>query len=140
MTKAQTEELIEAAVAARKNAYCPNTGYAVGAAVLGESGRVHPGCNVESPTAILHVCAERNAIFGALARGERRIAAVATASPGSLPCGVCRQALLEFGGPQTPVFSVMLGRNGAKRRVVKTTVGQLLPGAHSAATVEKYTK
>ncbi len=134
------KKLIDAALSARKNAYCPGTGYAVGAAVLGESGRVYPGCNVESPTAILNVCAERSAIYSALAHGERRITAVATASPASLPCGVCRQALLEFGGQDTPIYSVMLGRGGPKHRVVKTTVGKLLPGAHTGATVERYTK
>lgn len=140
MTKIDRAALIEAALAARKSAYCPSTGYAVGAAVAGESGRIYPGCNVESPTAILNVCAERSAIYSALAHGERRITAVSTASAASLPCGVCRQALLEFGGVDTPVFSVMLGRGAGKRRVVKTTVGKLLPGAHTGATVEKYTK
>jgi cytidine deaminase len=138
--KKVVDEMIAIAVAARKNAYCPLTGYAVGASLLGESGRIFPGCNVESPTGIMHACAERSAIFGAVSRGEKRIVAVCTVSPGSFPCGTCRQAILEFGGPDTPIYSVMSGRSGAGRRVKKTVLRKILPGAHSGDTVKRYSK
>jgi len=123
----QRRRLIAAAEAARKNAYCPFSGYPVGAALLMRSGKIYAGCNVESPTLILQACAERGAIFAAVAAGERKIAAVCTVSAASLPCGACRQALFEFGGPDTEVISV-LAESG---ETVTTTLARLLPQAHT---------
>lgn len=140
MKRQEIDKLVNAALAARKNAFCPLTGYAVGAAVMGVSGKIYGGCNIESKTGILHTCAERAAIFCAVSQGERAIIAVSTASAGSFPCGFCRQAICEFGGPDTPVFSVMAGKPGSKPTVAKTTLRKLLPGAHTSKTIERYAK
>lgn len=94
------EELIKAAAAARAGAYAPYSRFAVGAAVQGASGRVYSGCNVENASYGLTMCAERVAIFKAVAEGEKQLVALAvtadTATPAS-PCGACRQVMAEFG-------------------------------------------
>ena len=136
----KVQRLIRAAVKAQAHAYCPLTRYAVGAAVLGESGRIYPGVNVESPTGILHVCAERAAIFSALSAGERLIKAVATVSRGSFPCGVCRQALLEFGAGDIPVYSVLQDPLSGPVRVEETRVSRLLPEAHTPKHIARRKK
>ncbi len=94
------EELIKAAQAARETAYAPYSRFAVGAAVLAASGRIYRGCNVENASYGLTMCAERVAIFQAVAAGDRKLTALAVAadtpSPAS-PCGACRQVMAEFG-------------------------------------------
>lgn len=88
---------------ARKTArasYSPYSRFPVGAAVLTESGKVFPGCNVENASYGLCNCAERTAVFSAIAAGERRILAVAVYTPTEVPtspCGACRQVINEFG-------------------------------------------
>lgn len=99
--------LIRAALAARENAYAPYSRYRVGAALLDTEGRVYPGCNVENAAYPACCCAERAALFGAVSRGSRRFEAIAVVggperevqplSGYAYPCGVCRQALWEFG-------------------------------------------
>jgi cytidine deaminase len=138
MKKLDPRLLIEAAIAAQKNAYATWTRYKVGASVLGGSGKIYPGCNIESPTGIIHTCAERAAIFNAVSHGEKRILAVCTVSGGSYPCGACRQAIQEFGGSKIPIYSLMRGRAPGKWRVAKTTVARLLPGAHTSETIKRY--
>jgi cytidine deaminase len=90
----------QAAVEAARRAYAPYSRFAVGAAALDADGRIHTGANVENVSFGLSICAERNAIFRAVADGARRIDAVLvytpTASP-TPPCGACRQVLAEFG-------------------------------------------
>jgi cytidine deaminase len=92
--------LLARAVAARDGAYAPYSKFSVGAALLGEDGSVWTGANVENASYGLSMCAERTAIFNAVANGGvRRFAAVAVAGPGgekTLPCGACRQVLYEF--------------------------------------------
>ena len=97
-----------AARAAAALAYAPYSKFRVGAAVLMESGKIYRGANVENASYGLGCCAERTALFTALAAGERKLQAVAvytpTAAPTS-PCGACRQVLSEF-GPDALVISV----------------------------------
>ena len=124
-------KLIGVAKRAQQNAYCPYSHYAVGAAVLGVSGRIYEGCNVESPTLIANICAERAAIYHALSRGERQIVAVCTVSRASEPCGSCRQLIREFGVGDTLIYSVHSDPVRGKQKVVQTSIGRLLPRAHT---------
>ena len=94
-------KLIEAALAARKNAHAPFSKFLVGAALQDEYGRVFTGCNVENATYGLTICAERVAVFKAISEGARKFAAVAVAADTEVltpPCGACRQILWEFCG------------------------------------------
>ena len=94
----QRDELLELALAARKNAYAKYSNYSVGAALLGVSGKIYTGVNVENASFPLCMCAERTAIFKAVSEGEREFQAIAIASEnGGSPCGGCRQVLSEFG-------------------------------------------
>lgn len=93
-------QLVEAARAASANAYCPYSRFPVGAAVLTGSGRIASGCNVENASFGLTVCAERNAIFRAVADAATSIVALALYAPTTkpvTPCGACLQVIAEFG-------------------------------------------
>lgn len=125
----QKEKLLAAARAATANAYAPYSNFFVGAAVLLDSGEVFTGCNVENASYGLTICAERNAIFAAVAaKGRiaiRAVAAVNSVSTACSPCGACRQVIAEFSRPETPVY--YQGQNG----VVETTMAELLPDSFS---------
>lgn len=125
--------LVTAARSARAHAYAPYSNYAVGAAVRTEDGRVFAGANVENASFGATVCAERVAIWTAVAAGARRIAALAvvTAGGGS-PCGLCRQVLAEFADAETPV--AMAAPEGD---ATMTTMGALLPMAWTAVDLER---
>ena len=95
------EPLLAAALAARENAFAPFSKFKVGAAVEDEGGRIHTGCNVESATYGLTLCAERVAVFKAISEGARQFRRVAVAADTDTltpPCGACRQVLWEFCG------------------------------------------
>ena len=90
-------ELLEAAIAARRNAHAPYSHFAVGAALRTGSGRILSGCNVENASFGLTVCAERVAVWKAVSEGERTFEAMAVVSEsGATPCGACRQVMSEF--------------------------------------------
>lgn len=97
-------ELYRAALEAREHSYSPYSGFAVGAALLTQSGRIYRGANIENAGYSGTVCAERTAVFKAVSEGEREFTAIAVAGgkagapPESFcaPCGVCRQVLTEF--------------------------------------------
>jgi cytidine deaminase len=118
------EELIALAAAARERAYAPYSRYAVGAALLGKSGRAYTGCNVENASYSLTLCAERVAVFKAVSEGEREFEAIAvvTSNAGS-PCGPCRQVLAEFGLH----IRVLIATPDSLH--VERSVSQLLPDA-----------
>ncbi len=109
MDQAIVQKLLQKAGEARKNAYAVYSGYTVGAAVLAESGEIYGGCNVENASYGLTMCAERNAVFAAVAAGERKLCAVLIVGPPDgekpYPCGACRQVLAEFAEePGMPVL------------------------------------
>ncbi len=107
-TPIPVRRLLRRALAARRHAYAPYSHFAVGAALLTRSGRVFTGCNVENASFGLTLCAERAALAAAVAAGERRLVAVAVVAGGPaapMPCGACRQALAEFGGPDLVVLA-----------------------------------
>ncbi len=121
------EALVELAKKARAHAYAPYSGFAVGAAVLAADGRVFVGCNIENASYGLTNCAERTAIFSAVAAGARELRALAVVADGALPCspcGACRQVIAEFA-----VERIILANLKGSRRVV--TKEELLPFAFS---------
>jgi cytidine deaminase len=125
----EVAELIAAARAARELAYAPYSRFYVGAAVRTRSGRTFTGCNVENASYGLCNCAERTALFTAIASGCRpgdftHLAVIAQTEGPVAPCGACRQVMLELGGPQLVVIQANL-----QAAVSITTAAELLPGA-----------
>jgi cytidine deaminase len=118
--------LEKAAKAAAAKAYAPYSEFRVGSAVLGRTGKVYSGCNVENASYGLCNCAERSAVFAAITAGERTIRAVAVYTPTPLPtapCGACRQVINEF-GPDALVICLCDGKSR-----IETRLSALLPAA-----------
>lgn len=118
------DNLIQAARDAMKHAHAPYSGYKVGAALLCEDGTVVTGCNVENASYGLTNCAERTAVFSAVAGGQTRFKAMAVAASGKpppFPCGACRQVLAEFCPADFPVHVA------ASEGHETITMGELLP-------------
>ena len=97
------KELVKVAFSAMERAYAPYSGYTVGAALLGKSGALYTGCNVESASYSPTNCAERTAFFKAISEGEREFSKIAIVGGKQgnvtdmfMPCGVCRQVMAEF--------------------------------------------
>jgi cytidine deaminase len=121
----QERALVETARAASEQAYCRYSGYAVGAAVQSESGRIFSGSNVENASYGATMCAERSAIFWLVSSGERQIKNICVYAPGepmAMPCGMCRQVIAEF-CRDAPVL--VAGPRGVLRR----SFAALLPEA-----------
>ena len=131
LTNELAQALVQRALEARENAYCPYSGFAVGAALLCGDGTVYSGCNIECASLSPGNCAERTDFFRAVNDGQRSFAAIAVAggpkgqAPDAFcaPCGVCRQVMREFCQPD---FAVIM-TDGAQRRVM--TLEELLPMA-----------
>lgn len=120
------KELIDAATSVRENAYAPFSDFRVGSALETDDGQIISGCNVESASYGLTVCAERVAIWKAISEGKRKIkhiAVVADTEELTPPCGVCRQIIWEFGG-DIPVIMANL-----KGKVETVQMKELLPRA-----------
>ncbi|WEK53045.1 MAG: cytidine deaminase [Candidatus Cohnella colombiensis] len=125
-------QLLEAASNARERAYVPYSGFKVGAVALDCDDLLHFGCNVENAAYGPTNCAERTALFRAVADGKKpgdfKVVAVIGDTEGPIsPCGVCRQVLAELCAPDMPV---VLGNLHGNFRV--TTVSELLPGAFTS--------
>jgi cytidine deaminase len=121
----EQKRLLAAAEAAMQQAYAPYSNFRVGAAVLTESGKVYTGCNVENASYGLTNCAERTAIFSAVATEGRdmKVRAVAVTNANRVacaPCGACRQVIFEFGPEAAVTFQ---GTNG----YVTQKASELLP-------------
>lgn len=115
-------ELIDFAIKARRKAYAPYSHYKVGAALLGKSGKVYTGCNVENASYGHTICAERTAVVKAVSEGETEFEAIAVVTKNSgSPCGACRQVLSEF----APSLIVYIADKDGEFRT--TTLKDLLP-------------
>lgn len=140
ITDEKAKALVAAAQEARERAYAPYSGFCVGAALLGESGKIYAGCNVESVSFTPTCCAERTALVKAISEGEREFLALAvvggrekeTALKFCPPCGVCRQMLAEFCKEDFPVYLAVTDR-GEVKEIGRFSLGQLLPLAFKEA-------
>ena len=137
-TDPAVQEMLRRAKTAAERAYCPYSGFRVGAAVLAirdgeERGEIFAGCNVENASYDLTVCAERSAVVQAVGAGYRRLLAVVVYTPTetpTAPCGACRQVLFEFGA-DAEVFSF-----AASGRRSQSTVSALLPDAFGPSDLD----
>lgn len=123
----KTEALLETAAKAARKAYAPYSNYHVGAALLCADGAVFTGCNVENASYGLTNCAERTAVFSAVAAGHKEFVALAVVAEGGsmpFPCGACRQVLSEFCREK---FSVYVATAGALEEYEAVCLGDLLP-------------
>ena len=126
------EKLVELAKEAMARAYCPYSGYKVGAALLCADGTVYQGCNIENASFSPTVCAERTAFFKAVSDGHREFTAIAVCGgkdgviEGQFPpCGVCRQVMREFCSDDFTVY--LVNKDGFDA----VTLAQLLPYSFS---------
>jgi cytidine deaminase len=123
------QPLIDAALRARLQSVAPFSKFLVGAAVQTENGKVYTGCNIESASYGLTVCAERVAIWKALSEGERHFAALAVVADTEVltpPCGTCRQIIWEFARGAKIVFANLNGQSEIFQ------IADLLPRAFDA--------
>jgi len=129
-----TESLIEAAKRARLQAVAPFSNFQVGAVARTADGKVYSGCNIESASYGLTVCAERVAIWKALSEGERQftdLAVVADTETLTPPCGTCRQIIWEFARGAKIVFANLEGKSE------EFHIADLLPRAFDARFLKK---
>ena len=130
-------ELLMKAIEARAFAYAPYSNHKVGAALVGKSGRIYLGCNVENAAYSPTNCAERTAVFKAVSEGELEFSAIAivggvgeSLSEVCAPCGVCRQVLAEFCEPDMKVVM------GTPDKLVVSTLRELLPYSFGKANLK----
>jgi len=133
LTSELKEKLVHSAMEAWHDAYAPYSHYAVGAAVLTESGEIFKGVNIENAVYPLTICAERVAIFKAVSEGEKTFQAIAVVTiNGGTPCGSCRQVMAEFG-----MDTIVLVADAAGKLIQTTTVSDLLPSAFTDADLKE---
>ena len=123
MTESEIQNLMNRAIKARENSYCPYSHFAVGAALLCEDGTLYEGCNIENASYGLTNCAERTAIFKAVSEGHikfKALAVVADTEGPCAPCGACRQVMAEFKIPL-----IIMGNLMGNIKIV--TIEELLP-------------
>lgn len=128
------QKLIDAAYKVLGNSYSPYSNFAVAAAVVDENGNIYSGVNVENASYGLTICAERVAVFSAIAGGAKKICAVAVVTRNNdkiMPCGACRQVLAEFCGPDVKVYT-----GSAVGQLSSFTMDQLLPLAFSPSDLK----
>ena len=135
MEKAKIQELINTAVAQLSYSYTPYSHFKVGAALLGKNGQIYTGCNIENSAFSPTNCAERTAFFKAVSEGCRAFKAIAIVGGGqgapasyTMPCGVCRQVMMEFCNPET--FEIVAAISESDYQVYK--LKELLPEAFGA--------
>jgi cytidine deaminase len=122
----EDKDLITHAREAREHAYAPYSRFKVGAALLGRSGRVYTGCNVENASYPAGTCAERCAVGKAVSEGEKEFVAIAVIGDSlgpCAPCGICRQVLCEFNPDMRVIMTNLEGDTLA------LVASELLPGA-----------
>ena len=125
MTNIDEQRLIDAALAARQQAYAPFSQFQVGAALRSVDGQIFLGCNVENASYGLTICAERGAVMAAVVAGQRKFDGLAIAlAGGGTPCGACRQVLAEF----CPDLTILLVDANEPARVARVQLADLLPG------------
>lgn len=138
MRKEQMEGLIRAALDVREKAYAPYSHYAVGAALLGQSGMIYQGVNVENASYGATNCAERSAFFSAVGKGERDFVAIAIVggmegtdpTDYAYPCGVCRQVMREFCGED---FQIIVAKSESEYKVFN--LNELLPHSFGGGSI-----
>ena len=136
MNQDMEKRLIEAAIAARNNAYAPYSCFNVGAALLTAKGNIYSGCNIENAAYSPSLCAERAAIAAAISNGERDFEMLAIVGDCGdaycYPCGVCRQWLSEFCNDD---FPIIVAKNADDYSKIK--LSELLPYAFTARSMKK---
>jgi len=128
------KSLAEKAVEAKSKALPTYSNFHVGAALITEDDKIYTGCNIESSSYSLTICAERTAIFKAISEGERKFKAIAVAgdTEGFIsPCGACRQVISDLCGD----IDVVLVNSKNETKVIKTS--ELLPFAFSDKDLNK---
>ena len=125
------KKLIDAAKSAQKNAYAPYSHYKVGAAVLCKDAKIIKGCNVESSSYGLTCCAERVALYSAIAQGHTKFQAIIVVTRnGGTPCGACRQVIWDLCG-NIPIYIA-----DEKGNIEKTTSAAILPNAFDSRSLK----
>jgi cytidine deaminase len=133
---AMIEKLIAEAECAKEFAFVPWFGFRVGAAMLGKSGKIYRGANIEGSSFGVTVCAERTAIYKAITEGEKEFTAIAVISDSDeiiYPCGICRQVLSDFVGDDFQIICAGRGKN----YLIKTFAELFPDGRIPIATKEK---
>jgi cytidine deaminase len=121
---ASEKELVDTALKTLKNSHSPHSKFKVGAAILVSSGKMYPGTNIEFDAYSLTVCAERSALFNAVSNGDKDIIKLAIATNSGdfkFPCGLCRQALMEF----NPLLEIIILNK--KKKLKRIVLKDLLP-------------